>query len=86
MEKIVKVTREGGILRLEISLKVEESSRIEVKKDSKVENELENLKIPVMVATNRNSNDIVVEDHGNKGFLIRTSKGVYDINIQEKEG
>jgi hypothetical protein len=83
MEKQVKVTKEGEILKLEISIKLKESSKIEVKKDFEVKNELENLKVPVIVATNRNSNDIVVEDHGDKGFLIRTSRGIYDINILE---
>jgi hypothetical protein len=83
MEKQVKVTKEGEILKLEISIELKESSKIEVKKDLEVKNELENLKVPVIVATNRNSNDIVVEDHGDKGFLIRTSRGIYDINILE---
>lgn len=82
MEKQVKVTKEGEILKLEISLKLKESSKIEVKKDFEVKNELGNLKVPVLVGTNR-SNNIVVEDHGDKGFLIRTSRGIYDINILE---
>lgn len=87
MEKKVKVFREGDTLKLEISLKIGETSKIEVKKDfEEVKNELENLKIPVVVCSN-NHNNIVVEDHVD-GFLIRTSKGIYDINIPktEKEG
>lgn len=86
MEKKVKVFKEGDTLKLEISLKVGDS-KIEVKKDFEVREELENLKIPVVVCTN-NHNNIVVEDH-KTGYLICTSMGIYDISfpkIEKEEG